>query len=79
MGALVSSLCDRLSKEIWTYCSERNTWLSEIHIPGKENEEADYMSRLLNDNTEWKFDSQIFQKILKLFSSSQKLIYLLPI
>ena len=26
------------------------------------------MSRLLNENTEWKLDSQIFQKILKLFS-----------
>ena len=26
------------------------------------------MSRLLNDNTEWKLDSQIFHKILKLFS-----------
>ena len=26
------------------------------------------MSRLLNDNTEWKLDPQISQKILKLFS-----------
>ena len=26
------------------------------------------MSRLLNDNTEWKLDPQIFQKMLKLFS-----------
>ena len=23
-----------------------------IHIPGKENNEADYMARLLNDNNE---------------------------
>ena len=42
--------------------------MSAIHIPGKENDEADYMSRLLNDNTEWKLDPQIFQKIFKLFS-----------
>ena len=68
MGGLVSSSCDRLAKEIWTYCSKRNTWLSAIHIPGKGNNEADYMSRLLNDNTEWKLNSQIFHKILKLFS-----------
>ena len=67
MGSLVSSSCDRLAKEIWTYCSERNTWLSAIHIPRKENNKADYMSRLLNDNTEWKLDPQILQKILKLF------------
>ena len=68
MEGLVSSSCDMLAKEIWTYCSERNTWLSAIYIPGKENNEADYMSRLLNENTEWKLDPHIFQKILKLFS-----------
>ena len=68
MGGLVSSSCDRLAKETWTYCFERNTCLSAIHTPGKENNEADYMSRLFKDNTEWKLDPQIFQKILKLFS-----------
>ena len=41
MGGLVCSSCDRLTKEIWTYCSERNTWLSAIHVLGKENNEAD--------------------------------------
>ena len=57
-----------IGKKIWTYCSERNSWLSAIHIPGKENNEAEYMSRLLNDNTEWKLDPQIFQNIVKLLS-----------
>ena len=52
MGGLISSSCDRSAKEIWTYCVERNTWLSTIHIPGKDYNEADYISRLLNENTE---------------------------
>ena len=65
---LVSSSYDRLAKEIWTYCSERNIWLLAIHIPEKENNKVDYMSRMLHENTEWKLDPQIFQKILKLFS-----------
>ena len=56
MGRLVSSSCDRLVKKIWAYCAKRNTWLSAIHIAGKENSEADYMSRLLNKNTEWNLD-----------------------
>ena len=43
MGSLVSSSCDGLAKEIWAYCVERNTWLSAIHIPEKENNEADYI------------------------------------
>ena len=68
MAGLVFSSCDRLAKVIWTYCSERNTWLSAILMPGKENNKAHYKPRLLNDNTEWKLDPQIFQKILKLFS-----------
>ena len=34
----------------------------------KENNEAHYMSKLLNENIEWKLDPQIFQEILKLFS-----------
>ena len=67
-GGLVSSSCDRLPKEIWVYCVEINTWLSLIHIPGKENNEGDYMSRLLHENTECKLDLSVFQKILKLFS-----------
>ena len=53
MGGLVSSSCDRLTKEIMTYSPGRNAWLSAIHIPGKESNEADYMSRFLNDNTEY--------------------------
>ena len=68
MGGLVSSSYDRLAKEIWTYCSERNAWLPVIHIPEKENNEAGYMTRFLNDKTERKLDPQIFQKILKKFS-----------
>ena len=63
MGGLGSSSCNRLAKVIWANC-ERNTCLSAIHIPGKENNETDYMSRLLHENTEWKLDPSI----LKLFS-----------
>ena len=51
----VSSSCERLAKEISTCCSERNTWLSVIHILEK-NDKADYMSRLLSENTAWKLD-----------------------
>ena len=35
---------------------------SQQYMLGKENNEADYMPRLLNDNTEWKLDPQFFQK-----------------
>lgn len=67
MGGLVSNSYDGLTKELWTYCVERNSWLSTIHIPGKKNDKADYMSWLFNENAEWKLDLLIFQKRLKLF------------
>ena len=63
MGGLGSSSCNRLAKVKWANC-ERDNCLSAIHIPGKENNETDYMSRLLQENTEWKLDPSI----LKLFS-----------
>ena len=44
MGGLVSNSYDGLTKELWTYCVERNSWLSATHIPGKENNKANYMS-----------------------------------
>ena len=55
-------------------------------IPGcqqfiyQKKNEADYISRLFNDNSEWKLDPQIFQKILmKLFYIKLEIDILLPI
>ena len=33
------------------YYLNRKVWLSVLHTPGKDNETADYMSRLQNENT----------------------------
>ena len=61
MKDFASSSCNRLAKEIWTCCSKTNAW-SAIHIPGKENNKADYMSRLLNYNTHgFSSSTKIFQ------------------
>ena len=52
MGGLVSNSCKHLTKEIWSYCTDQKIWLSTVHIPEKYNNTADYMSKLLNENTE---------------------------
>ena len=67
MGGLVSNSCNHLTKEIWTYCTGQKIWLSAVHIPGKDNNTADYMSRLLNENTEWRLAPLVFHKIVTLF------------
>ena len=67
MGGIVSDSCNHLSKTIWYYCINRKVWLSAVHIPGKDNETADYMSRLKNENTEWRLSPIVFQRILEVF------------
>ena len=67
MGGLVSNSCNRLAEEIWTYCTDQKIWLSAVHIPRKNNNTADYMSRLYNENTEWRLAPFVFQKIINLF------------
>ena len=34
MGTSHSDPCNRLGKEIWEWCIDRNIWLSAAHIPG---------------------------------------------
>ena len=53
MGGIVSEKCSDLSKQIWDLCIMVNIWISCVHIPGKQNTIADFMSRSLNQNTEW--------------------------
>ena len=45
----------------------KNIWISAVHIPGKQNTIADFMSRSLNENTEWQLSPTIFKKIVRTF------------
>ena len=67
MGGLVSNSCNHLTKEIWTYRTDQKIWLSTVHIPGKYNNTADYVFRLLNENTEWRLAPFVFHKIVNSF------------
>ena len=49
---------------------------SSYTLPVKENITADFMSRLQNENTEWRLPPAIFHKILRVFIFNQKLIFL---
>ena len=68
-GGIVSDSCNHLSKAMWYYCINRKVWLSAVYIPGKDNETADYMSRLQNEKTEWRLSPIVFQMILEVFYS----------
>ena len=73
MTGIVSDSCNHLSKTIWYYCINRKVWLSAVHTPGKDNEAADYLSRLQNENIEWRLSPIVFQRILEAFYSKPEI------
>ena len=52
MGCTHSLGCNKIAREIWTWCIQRNIWVTALSLPGKENVDADRESRTFNDNTE---------------------------
>ena len=52
---------------IWNFCSENALWVSAIHIPGKNNIEADQQPRIIQGATEWKLHPELFHKIADKF------------
>eukprot|EP00794_Sanderia_malayensis_P014639 gene14639-16158_t len=66
MGGTKSKTCNILAQEIWQICISQNSWLSAAHIPGNINTTADLMSRVFNDNTEWKLCSKNVEKIVSM-------------
>ena len=57
--------CHEIAKEIWEWANSRNIWLISCFIPGKINVEADRLSRLLNETTEWSLSDNCFNQILE--------------
>ena len=58
-------LFNNLTKEIWEWCVIRNIWLSVYHIPGKDNQRADALSRQkLSVDMEWEMHPDVFEQIM---------------
>ena len=62
-GGTKSPGCNQIAYDIWDWCINNNSWLTETHIAGVENTEADKESRLFNDRTEWTLKREIFSRI----------------
>lgn len=63
MGGTKSEACDSTAKNVWSFCIERNIWISASHIPGVDNVEADEMSRNFSDQLEWQLNKKVFKSI----------------
>ena len=67
MGGTHSLECNKIAREIWTWCIQRNIWVTAISLPGKENVDADRESRTFNDNTVWSLNENIFHSIVETY------------
>lgn len=65
-GVKVNSLHE-LARELWDWCERRSIWVFAEYIASKENEDADYLSRIKNLDTEWELAPSAFQEILREF------------
>lgn len=67
MGGMTSVPMDNIAKDIWTWCLQKDIYLSAVYLPGTYNVEADYLSRHFSDTTEWMLKSTIFERITRQF------------
>ena len=67
MGGSKSMACNSLAQKIWNWCIARSIWLSEVHIPGRTNVEADLLSRNCYSDHEWQLNPVLFQKLHGIF------------
>ena len=61
--------CNSIARKIWLWAYHTDNWISAAHLPGAKNVRADKESRSIHDNTEWKLDPKLFQKICKEFGT----------
>ena len=75
MGGTKSQNFNKLAKDIWLWCQDRNIWLSVAFIPGKDSKDnttADANSRHFeNERTEWMLNPTKFDKIVSLLKKAR--------
>lgn len=67
LGGRKSEKLNNLSKQIWLWCYQRNIFLSVFHTAGKENFQADFLSRITQNGTEWSLNHEVFLSLLEIF------------
>lgn len=63
MGGTHSLHLDNLAQAIWGWALLRNIHLSAVHIPGKSNICADYLSRVSQDRSGWMLNRLVFRRL----------------
>ena len=67
MGGTHSPNCNAVARQLVLWCKNKRIWLTACHIAGSSNEDADELSRNINDNIEWMLNTQCFRKVCNTF------------
>ena len=62
-GGTVSPTLNRLNKEFWLWCMERDITVQAQHLAGALNCTADAESRIMRDRSDWMLCPNVFQAI----------------
>jgi len=63
--------CNNITRDIWLWCLKNNMRITAVHIPGKDNTEADEASREKGLETEWSLEDSVFIAINKRYGAFQ--------
>ena len=63
MGGIKSGKCNNITGEIWNWCRQDEVWLSMMCIRSVDNIDADRLSKIFNERTEWMLVPRVFSKI----------------
>ena len=66
MGGTKSAQMVDISKEIWEYLLSNGITITGEYLPSPLNVEADWESRNVQDNSEWKLSPKVFQRICQM-------------
>ena len=69
MGGTVSRKLVSLTKNLWSWCMERNIMLQAQHLPGRLNVVANKECRTLTDRSDWSLDCAVFEQLDALWGS----------
>ena len=67
LGGTRSLELNSIAVKMWTWCLERNMFLSALYVPGILNKIADLLSRLKLESTEWMLNPRIFKQIANVY------------
>lgn len=68
MGGIQYENFNKITREIWHWCEERNIWIFASYISSKDNFEADAESRNLEPETEFELRTSSFSLIVEKFN-----------